>query len=107
MPKIPRQLFLLILIAVAVVCCALPSITAAQQFRGSLLVDVVDSSGGAVPAAQVTVSENSSALHFSQTTDARGETHFPALPPSTYSIEVRSEERRVGKECRSRWSADN
>ena len=25
-------------------------------------------------------------------------------PPGTHLVELRSEERRVGKECRSRWS---
>src|SRR5258706_3220197 len=32
---------------------------------------------------------------------------MPALPPGSYELSVesaRSEERRVGKECRSRWS---
>src|SRR5256885_14793836 len=30
--------------------------------------------------------------------------HDHLLPKGTYEAEIRSEERRVGKECRSRWS---
>src|SRR3712207_2599410 len=33
-------------------------------------------------------------------------TTLPRLPPG-YSLDQRSEERRVGKECRSRWSPDH
>jgi hypothetical protein len=73
---------------VATALCAAHSPVAAQEFRGSLLVDVVDSSGAAMASAQVTLSEESSASRFSQTTDARGETHFPALSPATYTIEI-------------------
>src|SRR2546430_14208991 len=32
------------------------------------------------------------------------ETRFPPLPNILAAADVRSEERRVGKECRSRWS---
>src|SRR3712207_9216005 len=32
---------------------------------------------------------------------------FSEIHPDYYQIPVRSEERRVGKECRSRWSPDH
>src|ERR1043166_821868 len=35
---------------------------------------------------------------------ARGGAHVTAVDLTPRSIETRSEERRVGKECRSRWS---
>src|SRR2546429_5962467 len=43
--------------------------------------------------------------HFDQDTTLRFVDHLPGLNvPSYYSLDGRSEERRVGKECRSRWS---
>src|SRR5260370_384273 len=39
----------------------------AQELRGSLLVEVQDTSGSAIPAAQVALSEENSATHLSQT----------------------------------------
>ena len=41
------------------------------------------------------------------TTDNNGDFSFKSLKQGTYTLKisfVRSEERRVGKECRSRWS---
>ena len=73
---------------VATALCAAHSTVSAQEFRGSLLVDVVDSSGAAIASAQVTLTEEKSASSFSQTTDSRGETQFPALSPATYAVDV-------------------
>jgi hypothetical protein len=67
---------------------ATPSNLSAQELRGSLLVDVVDSSGGAVPAAKVSLEAEKLATHNEQTTDAHGEAHFAALSPATYSVAV-------------------
>ena len=36
--------------------------------------------------------------------DAQGYYHLKGIPEGNYTIVLRSEERRVGKECRSRWS---
>src|SRR5579863_900990 len=60
----------------------------AQELRGSLLVKVRDSSSAAIPAARVVLSQENSATHLSQTTDARGEARFLSLTPATYSIDV-------------------
>src|SRR6202795_5024814 len=60
----------------------------AQELRGSLLVEVRDSSSAAIPAAHVVLSQENSATHLSQTTDSRGEARFLSLTPATYSIEV-------------------
>jgi hypothetical protein len=86
MPRVPRQV-----IAILVALTALyvvPSVISAQELRGSLLVEVQDSSGGAIPAAQITLAEENSATRLSQASDSRGEVHFPALSPGTYSLEV-------------------
>src|SRR5579859_8136353 len=65
-----------------------PSSLCAQELRGSLLVEVRDASSAAIPAAHVTLSQENSATHLSQTTDARGEARFLSLTPATYSIDV-------------------
>jgi hypothetical protein len=86
MPRVPRQV-IAILVALPALYAA-PSVIFAQELRGSLLVEVQDSSGGAIPAAQITLADENSAMHLSQASDSRGEVHFPALSPSTYSLEV-------------------
>jgi hypothetical protein len=77
-----------VLVIALVVLIATPSPLSAQELRGSLLVDVVDSSGGAIPAAQITLAAEELAAHREQSTDAHGEAHFAALSPATYSVEV-------------------
>ena len=72
----------------AAALCATHSSAVAQEFRGSLLVDVVDASDAALASVQVTVSEKASGTRFSQNTDSRGEAYFPALTPATYTVEV-------------------
>ena len=86
MPRVPRQV-IVILVALTALYAA-PSVISAQELRGSLLVEVQDSSGGAIPAAQITLADENSATRLSQASDSRGEVHFPALSPSTYSLEV-------------------
>jgi hypothetical protein len=60
----------------------------AQELRGSLLVEVFDSSGRSIPAARVRLTDEKSATHLQQTVDSRGEARFPALTPTTYLVEV-------------------
>src|SRR5882724_6049473 len=67
---------------------ATPLALSAQELRGWLLVDVVDSSGGAIPAAQITLAAEELATHREESTDAHGEAHFAALSPATYSVAV-------------------
>src|SRR5258707_8185430 len=62
----------------------------AQELRGSLSVEVHDSSSAAIPAARVTISEEESSARLLQTTDSHGEARFLALTPATYSVEVAS-----------------
>src|SRR5215471_3038261 len=57
-----------------------------QVFRGSLLVQVVDSSGAALPAASVTIDDRASATNLTQSSDTRGEARFVALSPATYTL---------------------
>src|SRR5690242_10835186 len=74
---------------------------------------VTDPSGAVVSGAQVTVTQQATSVKRTTTTNASGAYTIPSIPPATYSVTyeaagfktvTRSEERRVGKECRSRWS---
>src|SRR6266704_3019757 len=86
MPSVPRQV-IAVIVALTTLYAA-PSVISGQELRGSLLVEVQDSSGGAVPAAHITLADENSATRLSQASDSRGEVHFPALSPSNYSLEV-------------------
>jgi hypothetical protein len=86
MPSVSRQV-IAVLVALTALYAA-PPVISAQELRGSLLVEVQDSSGGAIPAAQITLSDENSATRLSQASDPRGEVHFPVLSPSIYSVEV-------------------
>ena len=60
----------------------------AQEFRASLLIEVTDSSGGAIPSARVALAGRESSTNMVRSTDARGEARFVALTPATYALTV-------------------
>src|SRR2546430_16380562 len=84
-----------------------PSTSSAQiGGSGSIQGTVLDTSNLAVPGAIVTATNVATGIQtVRQTTDADVYALMP-LQPGEYRVTVslRSEERRVGKECRSRWS---
>src|ERR1035438_1864534 len=93
----------------------------AQETTGSLQGTVKDPSGAVVAFAHVSISTPTLAGGKTADTDPNGYYHFSNLPPGPYVVTVeakgfaslkreglvRSEERRVGKEGRSRWSPDH
>src|SRR2546422_11434252 len=72
-----------------------------QGTQSTILGSVTDSSGGAVPGATVTVKNQGTGIERSLATNESGDYRIAGLEAGMYQ---RSEERRVGKECRSRWS---
>ena len=60
----------------------------AQEFRGSLLVEVRDASGGAIPSAKAELTDAGSRLAQSVTANSLGEARFQAILPSVYSLTV-------------------
>lgn len=75
--------------------CALPIILFvlalglhAQTTSGSIAGDVVDSQQSAVPAAVVTITDQSRGTTQSATTDAQGRFVFPQLTPGTYKVSI-------------------
>src|SRR5574341_1151341 len=81
---------------------------AAAQFDSAQMSGFVrDAQGQMVPGASVRILNESTKLERSYLSDGTGYFIATALPPGRYQLTVelaRSEERRVGKECRSRWS---
>jgi Carboxypeptidase regulatory-like domain/TonB dependent receptor len=85
-----KRLFRVVLaLSIAVVRASVPAAALrAQEFRGSLLVRVTDSSGAAVAAAEVALSDESSGGGLVEAADARGEAQFLALNPANYALSV-------------------
>src|SRR5579885_1052844 len=94
-------------------CILLPVLAAsaaAQTGTGSLLGSVNDPSGSPVPNAEVRLASQTTSSSVATTSNPLGLFRFPVVQPGRYRLSIaapgfkRSEERRVGKECRSRWS---
>lgn len=60
----------------------------AQEFRGSLIGSVTDSSGGRIAAASVVVRTAGATLERRVNTDTRGEFRFDDLTPGNYEVTV-------------------
>jgi outer membrane receptor protein involved in Fe transport len=75
---------LLVLAAAA----AWPARVAAQVRYGSIVVEARDSSGSAVPGADVTITEARTNLSRSGVTNTVGLATFATIPPGTYSVRV-------------------
>lgn len=69
--------------------CAVITVCArAQEFRGALLVEVRDASGGTIPSAKAELADAGSGLAQSVNANSLGEARFQAIAPSTYSLTV-------------------
>lgn len=63
---------------------------ARAQGYGSISGTVTDSTGAVIPGAQVTATQQSTALSFRTTTSGAGTFNFPGLAPSVYSLSVKA-----------------
>ncbi len=75
--------------ALALVCLLflMPCVLPAQQ-SGSINGAVTDESGGAIPNAQVVLTNAAQGTTFNATSNSTGEYGFPALEPGTYNLQV-------------------
>src|ERR1017187_554733 len=80
----------------------LASVSAPAQFGASLSGTVQDPRKDVISGATVTLTNQDTQQSQTKVTGDQGFFQFTNLPAAQYSL--RSEERRVGKECRSRWS---
>src|SRR5450755_1175267 len=62
----------------------------AQDFRGSLIGTVNDSSGGRIPSAVIIIQARESSMERRATSDDRGEFRFSDLAPATYRVTVQA-----------------
>jgi len=80
--------FALVAISVLAVLLALPGNTYAQRMSGDLSGSVVDESGGVIPGADVTVTNEASGAVRRSVTNADGFFAFASLPAATYTVKV-------------------
>ncbi len=73
-------------LALLVLCCACASF--AQRDLATITGTVTDSTGGVVPNAKVTLTEQGTGQVYELTTNSSGEFTRPALKPSTYNLSV-------------------
>ena len=66
----------------------LPASLAAQVLYGSIVGNVSDGTGAAVPGATVTIEQSETKLTRELVTDAAGVFHFTAVPSGTYMVSV-------------------
>jgi hypothetical protein len=71
---------------------------AAQEYRGSILGTVTDTSGGVVAGAKVTVTNEASGTAVEAQTNAEGRYVVPFLAPATYTVEVSAEGFKVASQ---------
>ena len=68
----------------------IPTLSNAQDFRGSLVGIVMDSSGARIPSANVNLLATESSLERHTASDPRGEFRFNDLLPGIYKVTVRA-----------------
>ncbi|MEO5742392.1 MAG: carboxypeptidase regulatory-like domain-containing protein, partial [Vicinamibacterales bacterium] len=73
---------------VTVICTLLPAATLYAQATGTILGNVTDSSGGAVPGATVTATNVDTGLSRDTTTDESGQYALRLLPLGNYKVDV-------------------
>jgi hypothetical protein len=61
----------------------------AQQYSGTIVGTVTDSTGAAVPGATVTITNTGTAAKLTQTSGGQGEFTFAQLPIGTYEVHVK------------------
>lgn len=78
----------LILATLAIAVLAWPQRAAGQAVSGTLLGTVLDSSGGALPGATVTITHTETGLTRVLTSDSNGEYSAPNLPTGNYTVKA-------------------
>src|SRR5918993_3947352 len=75
--------------ALILMVCAAAAVPANAQVRyGSIVVEVTDQSGGAVPGADVTVTQTETGLTRNGISNEVGLATLATLPPGSYSVKV-------------------
>jgi len=72
-----------------VMLCGPPTSAGAQVLYGSLVGNVTDETGSAVPGASVTITHTETGASHEAVTDPTGSYRFPTVQPGTYTITVK------------------
>jgi carboxypeptidase family protein len=75
-----------LLLGLALACSLLPRHLAAQAVSGTLLGQVTDATGGALPGARVTITSPDTGWTRTVTSDTNGEYTAPSLRTGTYTV---------------------
>lgn len=78
----------LALALLALVACLRPGAAVAQTTTGTILGEVKDSSGGAMPGVTVTAVNQANGLTRETVTDERGNYRFAAMPAGDYTVKA-------------------
>ena len=78
----------LVALALVVFICAVPDRAAAQVLYGSIVGDVKDSTGAAMPGATVLVTNTNNGFKREAVTDGVGHFNLPNLPAGVYSLKA-------------------
>src|SRR5690606_2721389 len=76
------------LIIALIFASALPNLCHAQVLYGSMVGNVKDETGGAIPGADVTIINNDTNLTRHGVTNEVGLYNFPTVPSGTYTLRV-------------------
>jgi hypothetical protein len=85
--RLPRAWFAALLVYGLIASLAMPASVNAQATRGSLLGTVTDASGGPVPGATVTITEQGTNIPASTVTNESGVYNFPNIKDGIYRVE--------------------
>lgn len=85
-----RKLNLVIALCSTFLFLLLPPVTKAQVNTGAVLGTVTDSSGGVIPSAEVTLTNQQTGVTSSGSTNQSGNYAFRGLLPGAYRIEVKA-----------------
>src|SRR5262249_45134141 len=77
-----------VLLAVVVTLLTCGSVVHAQTITGSISGAVMDSTGGMIPGATVTLISEKTGQSRGSTTNGEGRFNFAALQPGTYALKV-------------------
>lgn len=75
-------------LAVVLAVCAVPPVASAQVLYGSIVGNVTDSTGAAVPGATVSIEQTETKLKRELVSDTAGAYQFTAVPSGTYAVSV-------------------
>src|SRR3982750_4389457 len=83
--------FVCLSISVLLMAASFPIVSHAQNVTGSIQGSVLDSSGAAVPNAEITVANSNTGVVRTTTATADGVYNVPSLAPGVYSVDGKAQ----------------